>query len=276
MLNKLSLHYVEQHPEDAARDIERMNKDDTLLFFTDVAANTAADVLVNMTPVHCIEILSTLNVSVSINILESIPANIASSMIRRMNETARRVLLELARKEARLESARMLVNFSPNTVGSIMDPQVLILQKSMNMDEVKHVLRCHVKELPDEFYVVDERQVLCGYVAARDLLLKENFTNLMEFIRPCQHTIPSTAYIDSACNIPAWLEHSRLPVVGINGVLLGELDNHVLQIAVTKLKRRRSETDLSNEILLGLTDTFVNSFVEVISVNKQQRPAKFN
>lgn len=271
MLNSLSLRYLERHPDNAARDIERLNSDDQASLIGNIPASIAANILTNITPVHGVQLLSLLEIATSISILELMPANIAATITRRLPARLCAALLKQAADEEQLESVRLLVKFPANTVGAIMDPQILVLQKSLNIDEVKRVLQCHEKELPHEFYVVDERYKLRGYVAACDLLLKDQLENISALLKPCAHSIFSRLRIESAVENPGWLENTQLPVVDNEGVLLGELDKHVLQTALTQIELRGTDSDPSRDILVGLAETFLNSFSEIMSGNRRQK-----
>lgn len=267
-LNRLSLQFLARHPDDAARDVERINSKDLVPFFAAIPTGTAAKILINMTPVHSIEILSALQLSTSISILETVPANVATALVRRMPVKLQKALLELAEREGQLESVRILVKFPANTVGAIMEPQVLILHESMNADEVRHVLKFHLQQLPHEFYVVDQSYRLSGYVSASDLLLKDEFKSLAKLVRSFPHGIAARSRIDSAVANPGWLDRNHLPVVDDDGVLLGDLDRQVLQRAASSLEQQHDNPDASRDIIVGLAETFLNSFTEIMSGNR--------
>jgi len=268
-LERVSLRFLEQHPADAARVIESMGIEDLIPVFTTLPATTAAKVFMHMTSVETIKIFSKMEIHVLVNILELLPANVAAALIRRLAPEILKSILESPETGERLKDISTLLQFAANTAGAIMEPAVLLFQKTMKVHEVRRLLRLNAKDLYNEICVIDGSQVVSGFILARDLLVANDNAAISELLKPFPIMISPRAHLESIVENPAWNNFSHLPVIDAQGVMLGYLCRDTLIKAVALIAANMSEPDPPRDILVGLAETFLNTFSELMSYNKR-------
>ncbi len=271
-LNRLSLRYLEKHPEEAARNIERFSAEEKLTVFMELLPQTASQIITRLSPYSALDILLRLEQRTSVQILNLVPANFSLGLLRRMSPQQRGEILEISKAENLLKNARVMLKYSERMVGSIMNPDIHIFRKSMNGDDVRHILNSYNQNLRQKFYVVDEKNVLCGYFFATDLLIKQNTVRLEEILKPCTAIINVRTPLENAVNNTAWEKYNYLPVVDSGRILLGEVEKNSLFRAARELAGNDIFANSPTDILLGLTETFLDSFSELLSNENRSKP----
>lgn len=122
------------------------------------------------------------------------------------------------------EQTKQTVSYPPNSIGSLIHPQVMTLKKDTAVSEVITSIRETYKESPEivyYLYVTDETYRLIGVLNLRDLLLSDPSQKIDTIMKHNVISIQATQNKDEAVTIIKKHNYLALPVVDAEGHFLG-------------------------------------------------------
>lgn len=263
-LERISRLFIERHPFEAVRTIERLTDEDRVGLLTALEPEAAADVLHAMTPADAVASLIQMTPVQSIPILKILSPNFAAACLRRLPANLRRDILMEAVQHGDLKSVRTLLNFPPDVVGAVMDPETAAVQEQMSAAEAVEFARRHQDKLRNVIYVVNGENLLVGLIEARDLLILKDKTTVLNAMKPIQYKINGRAHLGTASDNAGWEHFDDLPVVDSHGNYLGSLNRKVFLQALTETDIHTDRGEQPKEILIGLAETFLNTCSELL------------
>ncbi len=172
----------ELEPPDIAIEFSELSEKHSAILFRLLHKEAAADVFVELesdlqetlikgfSDTELKEVLDELYVDDAVDIIEEMPANVVSRILRNTDAEKRRDINQILR-------------YDPDTAGSIMTTEYVNLKKDMTVEDAfLHIRRTGTdKETIYTCYVTDRNRILEGLVTVKDLLLHD-YTCLLEDI----------------------------------------------------------------------------------------------
>ena len=262
--NRLILRYLESHPFDAARSLQRLQAEEIGAVLENVPAEAAASTIAALAPDLAVRCLCEMPPSTAADLLVSMPDQLAARLLRRLDAAPRHTLLSALPRRRRDRLEHMLP-FGENTVGTLMDLEYLQLFRDSTVQDAHQAVREHTE--PSGVYVVARDQTLAGIISRKELIALLPNATLATLAHPPKHTLSPKTDCSVAIAHPCWLEMDEVPIVSRDGMLVGVLRHQVLRAwAGNVLPSHRSGLDtalgLSELVWLGfqgLLDTMTSA-----------------
>lgn len=262
---ELSYAFLEAHPADAARVLERLAPAPAAALLQSAPLRLASPVLRHMLPLagaRCLEQLDDTEVS---GLLRGVGAQAGVALLRHLGAERRsRLLTQLP--TALTIAYELLLGYPEGTVGAWMDPHALALPADMTSSDSLGRVR-HAEDAPvADPYVIDRNQRLIGYIELADLLRADAVTPLTKLVRPCPHRLPAQSLLSGLREHPGWRESSTLPVVDRSDRLVGAITHAAMQRALS-LEQSRPAPRSSENTLAGVAGAYwfgVSSLIQAL------------
>ncbi|MBN2290669.1 MAG: magnesium transporter [Candidatus Glassbacteria bacterium] len=243
--------FLESHPADAARILERLSaKEAAALLRQFHLQDVAAPVLSQMDRASAAECLKNWPAEQVPGVLSSLDLHLASLLLLLMAPADRERLLALADKEV-AKSLGMLLRYPEGTAGFLMDPQVLALPQDITVVEARNRMQQYARYLYYFIYVVNRAHMLVGYLEIRELLRASGKNLLSAVMHREAPRLPARAGRDAILAHPAWQQFHSLPVVDEKGTLLGTLHYQTLRRIESETSSGWPQGTLNTAIALG-------------------------
>jgi magnesium transporter len=196
--------------------------DEQLSLLQSLPAEHAAEALVEMDEGSRIELMEQLDTSTAANLIGEMSPDDAADVLDELEVEQRDELLQrLELKEA--EEIRTLMAFDPDSAGSIMNTEIVVLNQDLTVDEAIEVVRRDIedKELPYYAYIVAEDDFLTGVLSLRDLLLLPKGTVLRNASRGNIISVTFDQERNEVARMFSDYNFMALPVVDREGRILG-------------------------------------------------------
>ncbi len=178
--------------------------------FVDMDTDAQARLLASFSDRELGEILAELYMDDTVDIIEEMPANVVSRMLRSVSPARRRQINEL-------------LKYPESSAGSLMTTEFVRLMASMTVEEAFAVLRRVAldKETVYTCYVTDEKRHLLGVVTVKTLLLHEGDTLLSDIMEDNVIAVHTLADREEVAQMFGKYDFLALPVVDAERRLVG-------------------------------------------------------
>jgi len=259
---ELSFAYLEAHPADAARVLERLPAADAGELLQIAPLRIASPVLRQMLPLAGARCLEQLEDGKIVGLLGSVGAQAGVALLRYFGAEHRARLLTQLPTTLTL-AYELLLGYPEDTVGAWMDPRTMSLPSDMTVAEsLERVRRADGALIADPF-VIDRSQRLLGYVELADLLRANPTTTLARLVRASMHRLPAQALLSGLRDHHGWLDASTLPVVEQNDRLVGAFTHAALQRALS-IEQLEPAISPAKDTLVGIAGTYWYGVSEMI------------
>ena len=228
----LTYTFLDAHPADAARVLERLAPDSAAALLQSVPLRLASPVLRQMLPLAGARCLERLDDGDAAGLLRGVGAQAGVALLRYVGAERRTRLL--AQLPTGLTIAyELLLGYPEGTVGAWMDPRTLALPSDMSAGECLDRVRRADEVLAAYPFVIDRNQRLLGNLELAELLRTDAATPLVRLVRPSPHRLPAQALLAGLRDHPGWHEAPTLPVVERGDRLVGALTHGTLLRALS-------------------------------------------
>lgn len=246
---RLALAFVGEHAEDAARLLEQVSPADAAAFLARIPPAMAATVCSALGPstaAACAAELSDVRLAA---IVEGMPLDVASAMLRRVAVARVAVILQLVGPERR-ERLRSLLEYPENTAGALADPEVVALPVDVPAEEARRQLRDVPGHLLNYVYVLERDRKLAGTLNIQELMAAPAKKTLAAVMQKDPVRLDANADIATVAAHAAWRDFDALPVVDTGGKLIGAIRHKVIR----RMSGENAQTVVAT--LVGLSEMY--------------------
>ncbi|MDR1124979.1 MAG: magnesium transporter [Deltaproteobacteria bacterium] len=211
------------HPADLAEHLETLPLEEQVELVRSLPREDAADALVEMEEAARTELLEQLDTGTAADLVGEMSPDDAADILDELDAERRDQLLERLEDED-AEEIRNLMAFAPDTAGSLMNTEIVLLDQTLTVDEAIKVLRQDIedKEIPYYAYIVDEKEHLTNVLSLRDLLMSPRGTMLQDINK--NRNLITVAFDQDSGEVAQMFgdyNFMALPVVDREGHILG-------------------------------------------------------
>ena len=246
---RLSFAFLESHPADAARVLERLAPQNVAGLLADAPVRLAGPTLRLMLPTFVARCLQPLDDATAASMLRAMGPQAGVAVLHYLPEQ-RRVSLLTQLPTAMGMTFRLLLGYPQDAIGAWMDPRVVSLPADTTADAALTRLREAQGEIDSVVFVTGASQRLLGLVELPELLRATAGAPLSRLMRDVHFTLPARASILGVGDHEAWDDTQILPVVERDDRFVGALDRGVVARALMRRQRVKPQA--------GLGDAFAN------------------
>ncbi len=229
------------HPSDLADILEDLGKKSSMSVFSALDEEKAADVLEELETHTQIHIVESLPVDKIADVLEKMPADEVADIIDELEDEKAEILLNEMDDESSQE-VRDLLEYSDNSVGSLMTTDFLSFNQKITVDEIIKELRDKKPE-PDELYnmfVTESNEELIGTFNLRDLVLAQPGATVNQIMKTEPVVLFDDQKLDDIAEIISKYNLLAVPVVDRSNQLHGMVVvDDVVEDLINKRRTRK-------------------------------------
>ena len=210
--HKLTLAFLEAHPDDAARVLEQLTPQDAAAFLESIPVRLAAPVMRHMVHTTAARFIELLDDDVAAALLPGLGPHAAAAALRFLRKERRDALLGKLPTTTAV-AVRMVLGYPVDAVGAWMDPRAFALSTDMDGEGALGQIRRSDDDVGCCVYAIGDDQRLRGIVRLSDIVKADPKTLLSQIMRPPQHVLSARASIPTIRNHPGWSDYPSLPVV---------------------------------------------------------------
>jgi magnesium transporter len=230
-LPELTLAYLQQRPESAARALEGLLPADAAEVVRRTPARLAAPVVGAMSSVRAAQCAAQLPADVAAALCAALSWPDAAALLRRLDGAAReRVLEELPEKTAR--RFRRSLDYPDDVVGAWIEFEVPAIPEDRAVGDAVRLLEQSPNYAGSHLLLTDAAQRYRGAVRLAALLTSAATAALAALAQDAAHPLRDAASLASVAEHPGWEVATLLPVVNHRGELLGGLTRQTLRKAL--------------------------------------------
>jgi magnesium transporter len=224
---RLALAFVAQHPDDAARLLERQPAADCATVLAHLPPEMAAGVFQLMGPSAASACAASLADERLAAVLEALPADAIAPAVRRIEPGRRDRLVALLPSERRRQLAAVL-SYPDDSAAAIADPFVYTLPDDVAVGDAQRQL----KGSPHVYYylyIVTRQGTLAGAINVPELMAARPRQALASVMRRELVTLDALTDLATVAAHPAWRALDALPVVDGTGRLIGAIRHRTVR-----------------------------------------------
>jgi len=230
-LPKMREFIAELNPADAAEAMELLNPEQQIAIFRSLSKDQAAEIFTYVDSdlrVHIIESVSRPEVNRKIKedfqeLFENMPVDDAADLLDELPANLVQALLSNVHDEEKRKQLNTILRYPPNSAGSLMTVEYIMLGEHMTVEEALRHLRAQGtdKETIYNCYAVGPGRKLRGAVSLRDILLSPEGTKISDIME--DQAIFARTLEDQEAVAEKFKEYDLLamPVVDMENRLVG-------------------------------------------------------
>lgn len=262
--NSLSLYFLENHPGDAARILEKYDPDELAIYLGGFPLQPVANIFRHMNPSIAVCCLVKMGPEKAAAIIEQFSIERASMLLRRMSFTDRiRVIKTLPPLTANM--IKLVLRYPAGTVGLYMNPNVFAVNKNRRVSEIIESIQASYEQVRSKVYVTDDKQRLIGMVFIRDLLVSDPDVPVSKIMNEPETTFSARASLASVRSHPQWNDRDNLPVVDQSGRFIGILKRGVMVDALARGELNQNKDEGIIDAAVEIAELFWNVCANMIA-----------
>lgn len=252
----LTLAYLESHPDDAGRVLERLSTEDAIALLATLPVRLSAPVIRQMLAPHAARCLETLPLDATAGIVAALGAQSGAAVLRYLSPARRSGVLEQLPTSS-VVALRLVLGYPEDTVGAWMDPQAPAFAPDTPIKTVTERLR-EIETTVNYVYVVTPDHRLQGSVSLSAVLRAGPKLTLAQLMQPAHYALPARASITAVQRHDGWRHAHALPVVEQHDRFIGVL-NYTALLQTNRQPRSRFP-GMMNGVLAGVGSSYWRAF----------------
>ncbi len=245
-----------ERPEEAARFVETNDDEETAALLDSTRPEAALAVIRRITPDRAARVIAALSDDVRKKILTSLNHNRSAAILARLSPEERELCLK-SLDDALADELRALIEYPPDTAGSLMDPRATSFRPDATTRDVVRRLRRFRNRRVQDVFLVDEEGRLVGAIPLESIILADESAHLDTLVTGSPVSVQAIASRDEIIQTFETHRVGSLPVVDLDGRLLGVLrqreliqaaQEHATASAVTMVGASEQERALSSPV----------------------------
>jgi magnesium transporter len=227
----LNRRFFLDHSREAAQRIEEMDPADAAPVLAQHPAQVLAPLWRYFSPIAGVELLVALPDKTARGLLGELLPNEAIRILSSLEEAERERYLGLLDPDIAKELRRLMV-YPEDSAGRLMDTRIAVFRESMTAKEALEVLRQSRVKTTRSLFLVDDETRLTAKVGIQDLAVADPNARLSTLAQPAVGALNPMAPQSEVTETLEQLKLADLPIVDIDGVLLGVVYHAALMHAI--------------------------------------------
>ena len=229
----MALAFVDLYPQEVARSLEDAPVEQIVPFLQEQTAGRAASLLERLDPPVAAGCIEQLTDEASRLILPALDLGRLAALLARLDPQRREQKLALIDSSIANE-VRQIVEYPEGTAGRIMDPRFSRFRPDQTVKQVLSRLRTLRQQRIRDLYLVNDAEQLVGVVPLPEVVMAEPAQRLGELSQASVPSVLGTAAQEEVVDVLAQSKLASLPVVDVDGRLIGVIRQIALVRAVTE------------------------------------------
>jgi magnesium transporter len=227
----LNRYFLLNFPAEAARQIESFAVSEIMPSLLEQPAEVLVPVWSKLVPLVAADLTRKLPEDTTQKLLAEIPPGDAVRILFQLSPGQREALLDTLAPATRHELSELL-SYPEDSAGRLMDTRIPTYHGSMTARDALDSLRRAKMKTARSLYLVDDEGRITDRVLLQDLALADPDSKLEELAKPVRATVQAIASREEVLETFSRYVLLDLPVVDIEGTLLGVIINNSLVQAV--------------------------------------------
>lgn len=245
-VSTLTQRFLQDHPDEAARQLERLSPREVAAILDGQKRLVLTRLWPQLSAYYADELLPLLSDDTLRTFLPELDPSALVWLLARQHEDVKQRCFALLSPDY-VRDLQTLMQYPEGTAGHVMDPRVTAFPPQASVAEVLDVLRKRRKQNVRQVFLVDDERRLIGTVSIMELALAEKNELLGTLSKKPRGVVSPFDTEDDAAKLFAELNLDTLPVVDVNGRLLGALRHR----ALLKALQDDSLTDMQTMVGVG-------------------------
>ncbi len=220
LVQELNQRFIKDFPADAAQYLETRPVAGILPLLQDQPASVLIPVWSKLVPIFAASLTEQLPAELSKEVLTGLAPDHCIRILKQMDEEQSNQQLEQLDAPVRNELSR-LMSYPENSAGQLMDPRVPSYRASMTVEATRNSLRGIKMKTARSLFIINDEGLLKARVLMQDLALAEPSQTLEALSQPVTATVSALTTQEEIADIFSKYTLFDLPVIDLNGVLLG-------------------------------------------------------
>ncbi len=240
---RLDRRLIADHPEVAAELLEAYPAADIADYLAQLDIPLAAQLLKKLQATIGAEVLDLLIPAMQLKCMELLSSDELLRLLGTLGDSEKRSSLLSRLPRRRERKLRLRLRASRDTVGDLMDVDMLTLNPGMTVRQARWRLMRSRNIQQNQMYVIDEKGLLQGYVMVVDLLRAAGKSDISTILHPASKLLSMHTRLLTIHQRDYWGETELLPVVDRHGMFRG-------QLSWLSCQQHHSHTDFSERASL--------------------------
>jgi len=249
---KLTIQFFKEEPIAAARKLDLMGAVSAAELLQKTPISIASKVIYAMLPRASASIISVSSIEFNKALFELIELADIAAILRYVDGGVRNSLIELLPK-SRQSLCKLLISYPENTVGTLIETNVLVIDSQMSVAEAMLRVRKQTYFDNHEVLIVNRKRKIVGKLSIFDLLRAPSDTLISALTNTKVATVNGLSDVSTVLGMDIWQKTDSIAVVNRKQEFIGILRHYDLRGAIT----RHKDTVTHNRSLAGeVVDTY--------------------
>lgn len=264
MHNVFTLGLLTAHPQNAARTLEAFAPEVLAEFLNSLPDSISASVVRELSPALAAASLEQLSHERIAAIIEHLDIDMAGMILRRFDRERRHEVFNFL-PASNWVGLRMVLRYPEDTVGSVMDPNVLSVHEEMPVANVLRNMRLFKNQLLYAVYVTDRNHAFAGMLDVRELFFANEQQLAGELAHKAQITVTARTNLSGLHDHDIWAGLGELPVLDHNHRFLGVVHRTSVHKVMTHLTAQQKEESGLTGTALALSELLWSACAGIFS-----------
>jgi Mg/Co/Ni transporter MgtE len=249
---KLTIYYFSEEPIAAARKLDLMNADSAAAILQQIPISAVSKVIYAMLPSKAAEVLILTSNDFNRELFEYLELADIAAILRYVSNGDRKRLIECI-PISRQTLCKLLISYPENTVGALIETNVLILDSQMTVADA--MLRVKKRTYFDnhEVIILDDKRKIVGKLSIFDLLRASATTPIPALANTTVSKVNGLSNVSTVLDMDVWQKTDSISVVNRKQAFIGILRHCDLRACVT---RNKKPTKISPSVSWEVSDTY--------------------